>query len=285
MKKITGIFSLFFILITLYSCGQTVCSVESKQRLDTTLQKLEKTDFSQKSINEVVVEIGNWFLNTPYVEKTLEVPGDEPLVINFLGLDCTTYLETVTTLARMAKMQKYSYDEYEQQLEFLRYRNGERDHYPSRLHYFSDWISDNESKGIIKDITKEIGGIPYKNEPSFMSKNPQYYAQLSNEKFVGEIANAENSIQARSYYYIPKESIAECEENIKPGDLIAITIDMDNLDIAHVGFSVLQQGRIHLMHASSSQKKVVISDEPLSDYLMGIKKHSGIMVCRLTEPE
>jgi hypothetical protein len=261
--------------------GQTICTEESRARLDTVLRKLETTDFDQKSMNDVVVEVGTWFLSTPYVEKTLELPGDEPLVINLTGLDCTTYLETVVTFARLAKMNKFTIPDYEKELEYLRYRNGERDHYPSRLHYFSDWIDNNEAKGILENVTKSIGGEIYVNRPSFMSENPQYYPQLSDKDYVREIAEAEAEIAKRTYHYIPKNAVREHEQKILPGDLIAITIAMDNLDISHVGIAVEQDGRIHLMHASSVSRQVEISDKPLSEYLMENKSQSGIMVCRL----
>jgi hypothetical protein len=98
---------------------------------------------------------------------------------------------------------------------------------------------------------------------------------------VREIAEAEAEIAKRTYHYIPKNAVREHEQKILPGDLIAITIAMDNLDISHVGIAVEQDGRIHLMHASSVSKMVEISEKPLSEYLMENKSQSGIMVCRL----
>ena len=284
MKLLRRILIITVLIIPVFVQGQTVCSEESRQKLDSMLHKIAISDLHQKPINKVVVELGRSLLNTPYVEKTLEVPGNEPLVINMIGLDCTTYLESIVTLARLTKKGKYTFLDYEQELEFVRYRDGKRKHYPSRLHYFSDWIYESQQKGIADDVTKSIGGVHYENNPSFMSSNPKYYAQLSNADYVEEIKHAETDITKRKYYYIPKESVEKYEANIQAGDLIAITIAMDNLDISHVGIAVEQGGRIHLMHASSIVQKVVISDKPLSEYLMGNKKQSGIMVSRLSEP-
>ena len=284
MNSLKRILFLIFFLIPFINKAQTVCSEESRHRLDSILQKLAVSNLKEKPINDIAVELGKTFLGTLYVEKTLEVPGDEPLVINMTGLDCTTYLETIVTLSRLTKMGKFTFEDYERELEFQRYRNGKRDHYPSRLHYFSDWIYESEKKGIAQDITKSIGGVVYENKTGFMSGNAKYYAQLSNEDYVKQIAKAEKKIAKRMYYYIPKESVEKNESGIKPGDLLAMTMDLDNLDIAHVGFAVEQDGRIHLMHASSSGKKVMISEKPLSEYLAGIKKQSGIMVCRLIDP-
>jgi hypothetical protein len=277
--------SFLLLFIPFLSQGQTVCSQESRDRLDSVMSKFSKMDNSRKSMNDLTIEIGTWFLNTPYVEKTLELPGEEKLVVNLIGLDCTTYLETVVTLARLAKEGNLNFEAYETELEKLRYREGTNQGYPSRLHYFSDWMYQNEEKGILKDISKEIGGSTYENSPSFMTSNPKFYPQLISQQYINELKVTESEIQTRSYYYLPKAEIRTHEGKIKSGDLIAITTPMTNLDIVHVGFAIEKEGRIHLLHASSTSKKVEISEKPLSDYLMANKSQSGIMVGRLLEIE
>ena len=52
-------------------------------------------------------------------------------------------------------------------LETIRYRNGVLDGYPSRLHYFTDWIRNNEQKGLVRDITSELGGTEHKKVYQF----------------------------------------------------------------------------------------------------------------------
>ena len=267
-----------------FTPAQTVCTLESREKLEGFLAKLEKGEYSGKSPNELNIEIGKWFLATPYVEKTLELPGAEKLVINTTGVDCTTFLETVVTLTRIAKSGSVSFDSFEKELENLRYRGGKNQGYSSRLHYFSDWIFDNQEKGIIKDVTSEIGGSPYPNAPTFMSENPQFYRQLSESENLEAIKEDELKIAKRGYFYIPKAKIALLEKNIRSGDLIAITTSMPNLDIVHTGFAIEKNGRIHLLHASSKNMEVEISEKPLSDYLAGNKSQSGIMVARLKTP-
>lgn len=277
-----AIFSLFLFLPFIVT-SQTVCSLESRARLDGFLSKLPYSDRPHDNANQLVVELGSWFLQTPYVEKTLELPGNERLVIDLMGLDCTTFLETVVTLARMAQIGSHTFEDYSAQLAFIRYIGGLQGEYPSRLHYFSDWIADNAEKGILRDVTAEIGGIKYDNQPTFMSTNPKYYAQLSNTAYIKELKSREKIIAERTYHYVPKEKIAGIEHNIQAGDLIAITASMSNLDVVHVGFAVKKAGRIHLLHASSVSKMVEISEKPLAEYLAPNKSQSGIMVARLTE--
>ena len=73
----------------------------------------------------------------------------------------------------------------------------------------------------------------------------------------------------------------DMEKYIQDGDLIAITTTISGLDIAHVGLAYFVNDKLHLLHASSTQNKVVISDKTLQDYLSGIKKNNGIIVARI----
>ncbi|WPR76152.1 N-acetylmuramoyl-L-alanine amidase-like domain-containing protein [Algoriphagus sp. NG3] len=277
---------LFMLGLLLAHCfisqAQTVCTAESRERLESFLSRLNEKKLTSKTYSEQASEIGQWFLETPYVEKTLELPGPEKLVLNLQGLDCTTFVETVVTLTRLSCLSDVTFDGFERELENLRYRDGKNEGYSSRLHYFSDWIYENQEKGILKDMTQEIGGSAYPNAPTFMSENPKFYPQLSESKNLEAIKLTENQIQKRSYFFIPKAEISKLEKNIKSGDIIAITTSMPNLDIVHTGFAIEKNGRIHLLHASSKNMKVEISEKPLSGYLAGNKSQSGIIVSRLT---
>ncbi|WP_209331384.1 N-acetylmuramoyl-L-alanine amidase-like domain-containing protein [Lunatimonas salinarum] len=284
MQIVSVLSTIFFLLVLAVPAQtQTVCTPESRERLETFLERLSGENVQEKNINGLLMEIGSWFLGTPYVEKTLELPGPERLVVNLTGLDCTTYLETVLALARVAKQGNLRMEAYEKELERIRYQQGKLGEYPSRLHYFTDWIYQNEQKGLVRDITQLIGGQPYENKPTFMSSNPKYYAQLNRTDYVEALTEAEKAIAKRSYFYIPKAEIHRHERQIQSGDLIAITTTLPNLDVVHVGFAVEQGGRIHLMHASLTSKEVEISAKTLQDYLMGNKSQSGIVVSRAVD--
>lgn len=278
MKKLLLSISLLF---PIFLQAQTVCSLESREKVESALEKLTELDSKLMTPNERIAEIGQWFMGTPYMEKTLEIPGPEQVVIDFQGVDCTTFLESVVSLALIEEAGNLSFEAFEKELENLRYRGGKNTGYISRLHYFSDWIYINQKKGIVTDMTREIGGVPYENHPTFMTENPKFYPQLSQKENVEQLQNIEAGIRTRSYYFIPKAQISQLENKIQSGDLIAITTSMNNLDMVHVGFAFEKDGRIHLMHASSKNKEVEISELPLHDYLAGNRSQSGIMVVRL----
>jgi hypothetical protein len=241
---------------------------------------------TEKPIGDIIAEIGQSFLGTDYEAYGIEKDGDEQLVINLTGLDCTTFLENALIFSRLIKKGKTSFEDYQDELTYVRYRDGKIKQYPSRLHYFSDWIFNNQQKGIIKDITEDIGGVPISFGPNFMSTHPDAYKHLKeNPAFIPLIEDQEKEISSRTYYYIPKEKIFTIEGKIHNGDLIAFTTNVKGLDIGHVGIAVKEEdGRIHLLHAPQVGSKVQITETPLSEYVMSIKKHSGIMVLRSVEP-
>lgn len=270
-----------FLLITQFNFAQ-IFSEKDVEICNSKFELAVDKNLSEKPLNEVIVEIGKSFIGTEYVAYTLEKDGKEQLVINLTGLDCTTFLETSLALARSVKSGKTSFQDFTNELTFIRYRNGKIDEYPSRLHYFSDWIYENVKKGIVKDVTEELGGKELKFSVDYMSTHPDSYKHLKeNPDFIPVIREQEKEINNRTYYYIPKSDVKAIETKIQNGDLIAITSSVKGLDINHVGYAVkMHDGKTHFMHAPQADTKVQITPEPLHEYLKKIKRHTGIIVLR-----
>jgi hypothetical protein len=244
-------------------------------------------NLSSKPMGDVIAEIGRSFIGTDYEAQTLEKDGEEQLVINLTGFDCTTLLENELVFARLIKKGKTTFEDYQKELTYIRYRDGIIKEYPSRLHYFSDWIYNNQQKGIVKDITRELGGEPIKFDVNFMSTHPDAYKHLrENAAFIPIIEKQEKEISNRTYFYIPEERIASLEDKIRNGDLIAFTTGVKGLDIGHTGIAVKEKdGRIHLLHAPNVGYKVYLTEDPLAEYVKKTKRHTGIIVLRATEPK
>ena len=157
------------------------------------------------------------------------------------------------------------------------------DGYPSRLHYFSDWIADNERKGLVRDVTRELGGERVVERIDFMSTHPESYRQLSDPGNLEAIRRIEAELSARERYVIPQERIAEVEAGIRNGDIIAMTSTLDGLDVAHTGIALWIDGRLHLMHAPLVGKSVRSASSPLAERILGIRAQDRIMVARPVE--
>ncbi len=235
------------------------------------------------SMGDAVVEVGKSFLDTDYVAGTLDKSMSEGLVVNLTGLDCVTFVENCLTFARCVKLGKTSFDDYKAELKKIRYRDGILDGYSSRLHYFCDWITDNENKGIVKNITADIGGVEYNKKIDFMSTHTKSYKQLSNSSELDGVKAAEEAINSRYYYYIPTNKISASYDLMQSGDIIATTTSIGGLDVTHTGYVYKEGGGTYFMHASSKSKKVIISPEELQDYVAGDSKKTGIMVARPLE--
>jgi len=282
-----------------FLAGATVVPQQSFSRFSSLLQstssdtemfaeKMEITireSLADRPIGEIVVAIGSSFLGTPYAAHTLELPGPEALVVNLRGLDCVTFVENSLALARCVKLRQHDFQEYTKQLQLIRYRGGTIDGYPSRLHYFSDWIYDNVIKGIVRDITKEIGGVPYQKMIDFMSAHREAYRQLEDDAAVEAIRQQETELNSRQRRYIPKEEIESHPRNIEPGDIIAMTTSIEGLDISHTGIAVHMNGVVKYLHAPLAAGVVQISQHSLAEYLLLHKKNTGIIIARPLEPQ
>jgi hypothetical protein len=251
---------------------------EDKEILEQALEMFSEESNTPTPV--LMVKTGTYFTGTPYVAHTLETEPEQ-LVVNLREMDCTTFAENCLAIAKTIQSENLTFEQFADELKNVRYRNGKIDGYPSRLHYFSDWIFDNQQKKLVKDVSKEIAATPYDKEVYFMSTHPDSYEQLKDSvALVKEIAEQENDMNSRQLFYIPENKIAEVEDKLMDGDIVGITTSVDGLDISHVGILVRKAGRIHLMHASSLAEEVVISEESLETYLMESKSATGIMVAR-----
>lgn len=262
---------------SLFDDDAALCSKKFEIAVSMHLQK--------KPIGEVVVEIGKTFLGTEYVANALEQPGEERLVVNMRGLDCVSFYENALVLACCIKKNKMTFDDYKAELQFIRYRGGKIDGYPSRLHYTSDYMFDNEKKKVWKLIAKDLGGVPFTKKVGFMSTHPDSYRQIKeNPAFAKVIAGQEQEINAREKFYIPKENVEKIVDKIMPGDILGMTTDIEGLDTSHTGIAIRQDGVTKLMHAPLAGKQVLISDSALPEYLARNKQQTGIIIARPLEP-
>ena len=227
------------------------------------------------------------FIGTPYVAATLEVNDDEQLVVNTRQLDCTTLVETVTAIVLCAQRHQTTFADYCAALQQLRYRGGVLDGYPSRLHYFSDWIDDKRSMGLVEEIQQNPPFTALQHiDVGYMSQHPQSYKALRNHpELLPKIASQEKALTGRTYRYIPKSQVLNTKamrEAVHDGDIIAITTSKKGLDIAHLGFAVWHHDGLHLLNASQIHKKVVEEPMTLKTYLSKHPSHTGIRIIRIT---
>ena len=240
-----------------------------------------ETQDNKPSYGDLIIAIGSSFLNAPYQESTLEVPGKEKLILNLAGFDCTTFVETVLALAGCAIQGKITPTQFRKTLKLIRYRQGIISGYSSRLHYFTDWLRDNEKKEILKDISGQFDAEAQRKKINYMTTHHTSYPVLKNENEFQNMLVAEKDLSRKVFSVIAKDKISQQKTKIQNGDIIAIATNQEGLDVAHVGFACWQGKNLHLLHASSKEGGVVISKNTLIAYLKSNKKFKGIIVARI----
>ena len=238
-------------------------------------------------LGQTIAALGRTFVGAPYTPGTLEAPGPEALVVNLREFDCVTFVESVVALAWVARDPTVPPDNREmlraafaEALASMRYRSGSLNGYSSRLHYFSEWISDNAARGSFQNLTSNFA-VAVDSEPiDFMSTHPDAYRQLAEPEQLAAIQAIESKLNEESRWWIPEDRIGDFAHLIQDGDVIAATSTVEGLDIAHTGIALWINGELHLMHAPLVGKSVEISERPLADRIQGFSGQDGIMVAR-----
>ncbi|MEX0361584.1 MAG: N-acetylmuramoyl-L-alanine amidase-like domain-containing protein [Allomuricauda sp.] len=277
MNRIFPIPLALFLLTTCALQAQIVCAPNDSVAFSIKMDQLEQMD--NAVLENPIMAVGKSFLGMPYVEKTLEIGETESLVVNLRGFDCTTYVENVLAFGLLLQNKEQQFENFAKNLETIRYRNGKLDGYPSRLHYFTEWIRNNEQKGLVKNITNELGGKEHKKAINFMGTHRELYPFLADDQNYQDMLQVEKELAKESLCILAQDEIENKEDNIRSGDIIALATSIKGLDVTHTGFAIEHNGRIHLLHASSSGS-VRITQEPLVNYLKKIKSNIGIIVAR-----
>ena len=227
------------------------------------------------------------FLGKPYVAYTLEGNDPERLVVNTRQLDCTTLVENVVALTLCAQRQSYDYHAFKHALVDMRYRGGVIRDYTSRIHYFTEWITENTKAGIVEEI--QSPNPPFSAVQTirvdYMSTHPKSYQALrEHPEYIGGIKKMEQRLAGQKFRYIPKSAVNNARllrQAVNDGDIIAITCKKAGLEIAHLGFAVWKTDGLHLLIASQLHKKVVEEPMTLYQYLQKHPSHTGIRIIRI----
>jgi hypothetical protein len=266
-------------------------SAEDWNVLQSTVRWGQVARIDTLSFGDAVAAVGRRFVGTAYVPGTLEVEGPERIVVNFQGLDCVTFVENALALTRFIREdgprlladRRAAEAHYETLLMQYRYRSGRLDGYPSRLHYFSEWLSDNARRGLLVSVGPELGAIPDPEPIDFMSTHADAYRQLADTAVLRMIRETEARLAGAERLYVPEARIADVADRIQDGDVIAATSTIPGLDIAHTGLALWVDGALHLLHAPLVGEAVEISEVPLAERILRIESQDGIMVARPQE--
>ena len=232
------------------------------------------------STEDLIVETAKFFIGTPYVAHTLELEP-EGLVVNLRELDCTTFMENVYALAATVRSRDLSFKNFCRNLKRIRYREELINDYSDRLHYTTDWIYENEKRGVVKNLTKSLGGKRWRPTLYIMSQNPQDYIQLANDQVLAnKIGRMEQEFRYRKNWFIPLKKIDKNDNKFPQGGLLGFVTNMPGADVSHVAIIYKEAGMTKFIHASSRAKKVVLYEGMISDYVKSTGVNTGVVVAK-----
>ena len=262
----------------------STCSVFADEQDRASIEKWLQEAVSLSKDSCRTLHFAKKMLGVPYVAGTLDGNEEEQLVVMVDSLDCTTFVETVLAFCIADKRGERDYEGFKKALTQIRYRDGILNGYTSRLHYFSDWIRNNEQMGFVKECTSETAcSLPKELWLDFMTTHVDSYLPMKkNPELVKEMASHEKNWQGTVVSYIPKEklNLPPGELKIKDGDVLALVTNIKGLDVVHVGFAFWKDNQLHLLHASSSAKKVIEDPKTQYESSKNTKAHIGVRAIR-----
>lgn len=236
------------------------------------------------------IKVGELAIGTPYEPNTLEAyiraggnpSGVEPLALSLTRFDCVTLVEACLAVARSADDgKKPSWDRFAREVERMRYRGGKRAGYTSRLHYFSEWITDGQRRGLLRDLGAELGGVDDSRPLRFMTEHRASYAALADDRAFAQIRRMERRLDANPRRMIPADRIPDVVDRIRTGDVLAFATAIPGLDVTHAAFAYRgNDGVLRVLHAPLSGGVVEITRATLPEYVARLRRATGILIAR-----
>jgi hypothetical protein len=234
--------------------------------------------------------VGEAAVGTPYEAFTLEAylraggspVRTEPLTLSLTRFDCVSLVEACLSVARVAAGgAEPAWSAFAREMERLRYRGGVRDGYESRLHYFSEWISDNAARGGMRDLGRELGGAADTRPLRFMTEHRESYPALANPEAFEAVAARERRLDEQPRWVIPTERIPAVADRLETGDVVAFATAIEGLDVTHAAFAYRDGGGVlRVLHAPLSGGVVEVTRATLHEYVRAIRRSTGILVAR-----
>ena len=234
---------------------------------------------------------GLFAVGAPYAAYTLEqyladggTPAHEPLTLHLSKFDCVSLVESALAVARTAATDASgdaAWARFAGEVERMRYRGGARDGYASRLHYFSEWITDGARRGLVRDLGPELGADRDARPLRFMTEHRDAYAALADEAAFRAIGAMERRLDGMPRHVVPTARIAEVQDRIRTGDVLAFATGIGGLDVTHTAFAYrTDDGVLRVLHAPLSGGAVEVTRATLPEYVAAIRRATGILVAR-----
>lgn len=280
MKKIAATFALAMILLAAEPLSAQPTALYSQTDREIFREYLTAIEpYREAPLQTILEKTALFFLGRPYRAHTLEGSSEEHLTVNLREFDCTTFVETVLALSLTTASEVPSFETFISLLQSLRYRNGVVEGYASRLHYATDWLWENEQRGLICNLSASLGGVKEQKSLNFITAHREAYSRLKEDDAMLErIAVMEEMVNGRGgFYYLPKERIKKMADHIPHMAIILFSTAIEGLDVTHMGFAFRKGEQLTFLHASSTGE-VKVDEHSIEEYTRNQRNTTGIIV-------
>jgi hypothetical protein len=238
-----------------------------------------------ESVGALAVRAGLAQLGKPYYNPP---PSAEPetLRVELRTFQCVSFVESTLSLARCVLAGSPTAACFAHELQAFRYRGGTINGFSSRMHYFSDWLLDNEQRGRLQLVTEELGGKRLSPKFFFMSTHASRYPALADAAELASITSLEARLSSMPTFVIDRDQVARAERQLQTGDVLAIVGDDDpGLLITHTALVFRDaRGVPHVLHASSQHHQVLLTTGDVANYITRWPHRQGLLVARPLAP-
>jgi len=267
---------LFFILIFLYSISTAeeirLINMETAE-IDSLLRINAQKGMTITERIDIYSEmfLGTEYSWTPTGDGSHALYEPQPL-FSFTQSNCMVLCEHALAMAISD-----SWDNFFNNLQQIRYRDGvigmkTRNHYT-----MADWVPENS--WILNDVTKEVGG-KYTDETTRRIEYSKFFGgkNLADLRYIKP--DADYTID-----YIKWKDIPKIKKNIKQGDIMAMIFkDKDNIFSGHMILAVEVDGKLFIREASTSKMTTFQTDfDEWAQKEYSRNKYCGIIVTRVKE--
>lgn len=237
-----------------------------------------------ESFGALTVRVAEAALGRPYADPPA-TGAPEVVNLNVDAFECVSFVESSLAMARCVWQQTPTSTCFSQEIVTIRYRDGRIDGFPSRLHYFEDWLGDNARRGHMHLLAGQLGGETMMRHTAYMTDHSALFPALKDAEVLRRIQAMERHLSNQPQVIVMREMVGAIEPRLMDGDIIAVTTRRSNILVRHTGLVQLAPDRtVHLLHASSAHHKVTRTKETLAEYINRRPEREGIMVARPTPP-
>ena len=201
---------------------------------------------------------------------------DRDPLMDFARFDCMTFCEHV-----LAATISESYKSLFENLQHIRYKNGEIS-YLRRNHYtIADWLPNNN--WLLHDVTAEIGGENCREMTKIIDRQAFFARNGVSPKELENIVGPETL----TVKFIPAAHLPAIKQRLRGGEIVSVVTSFPGIISAHMGIIIRDEfGNVLFRHASSSRDSRAVVDEFFDEYAAKIqraKSRLGMIFMRIRD--